>query len=74
MLSRIANFDDFDPLAAEPNVSLRFIPPGQPLPRDASLIILPGTKSTLGDLAFLRAQGWDIDLKAHVRAGVRLVQ
>jgi adenosylcobyric acid synthase len=30
---------------------------------------LPGTKSTLGDLAFLRSQGWDVDLKAHVRRG-----
>jgi adenosylcobyric acid synthase len=32
-------------------------------------VILPGSKSTIGDLAFLRAQGWDIDIKAHVRRG-----
>lgn len=69
MLSRISNFDDFDPLIAEPGIETRFIPPGQPLPRNAKLIILPGTKSTLADLAFLRAQGWDIDLAAHLRAG-----
>ena len=69
MLSRIANFDDFDPLRLEPEVELAFTPPGQALPGDADLVILPGSKSTLGDLAFLRAQGWDIDLAAHVRRG-----
>ena len=69
MLSRIANFDDADPLRAEPNMDFRFIPPGQPLPREANAIIVPGTKSTRADLDFLRAQGWDIDIAAHVRAG-----
>ncbi len=73
MLSRIANFDDFDPLAAEPDVDLRMIPPGTPLPGDADLVILPGTKATVGDLKFLRAQGWDIDLAAHVRRGGRVL-
>ncbi len=67
--SRIANFDDLDPLAQEPGVSLSMISPGQPIPGDADLVILPGSKSTRGDLAFLRAQGWDIDLAAHVRRG-----
>jgi len=69
LLSRIANFDDFDPLRAEPNVDLSFIPPGAPLPGDAALVILPGSKATLEDMAFFRAQGWDIDLAAHVRRG-----
>jgi adenosylcobyric acid synthase len=73
MLSRIANFDDFDPLRAEPEVALSFVPPGQALPGDADLVILPGTKATLADLAFLRAQGWDIDLTAHVRRGGRVL-
>ena len=73
LLSRIANFDDFDPLTAEPAVDFRFIPPGQALPGDADLVILPGTKATLADLAFLRAQGWDIDIAAHVRRGGRLL-
>ena len=72
-LSRIANFDDFDPLAAEPNVRLTMVPPGQALPGDAHLIILPGSKSTIGDLAFLRSQGWDIDIQAHVRRGGRVM-
>ncbi len=69
MLSRIANFDDFDPLRHEPDVRLVMVPPGSPLPADAALVILPGTKATIADLAFLRAQGWDIDLAAHVRRG-----
>jgi adenosylcobyric acid synthase len=68
-LARIANFDDLDPLGLEPNVDLQFIPAGQPLPGDADLIILPGSKSTMGDVGFFRAQGWDIDLQAHVRRG-----
>ena len=67
-LSRIANFDDLDPLAAEPGVSLTMVRAGQPIP-DCDLVILPGSKSTAGDLAFLRAQGWDIDLIAHHRRG-----
>ena len=73
MLSRIANFDDLDPLAAEPGVRLSMVPPGRALPGDADLAILPGTKSTRGDLAFLRAQGWDIDLTAHLRRGGRVL-
>ena len=69
MLSRIANFDDMDALAHESGVRLAMIPPGRPLPGDAALVILPGTKATLADLAFLRAQGWDVDIAAHVRRG-----
>lgn len=69
MLSRIANFDDLDPLGMEPGVELRFVRPGEPIPAEARVVVLPGTKSTIGDLAFLRAQGWDIDIQAHVRRG-----
>ncbi|MCU9849417.1 cobyric acid synthase [Defluviimonas sp. WL0024] len=68
-LSRIANFDDLDPLKLEPAVSLTMVRSGDAIPGDASLVILPGSKSTRGDLAFLRQQGWDIDLAAHVRRG-----
>jgi adenosylcobyric acid synthase len=73
MLSRIANFDEFDPLRADPAVNFAFLPPGTPVPGDADLVILPGTKATLADLAFLRAQGWDIDILAHVRRGGRVL-
>lgn len=73
ILARIANFDDLDPLAQEPEVEVVLIPPGEPLPGDADLVILPGSKSTIGDLAFFRAQGWDIDLFAHLRRGGRVL-
>ena len=68
-LERMANFDDLDPLAAEPAVTVEIVPPGRALPGDADLIILPGSKSTIGDLACLRRQGWDIDILAHYRRG-----
>jgi adenosylcobyric acid synthase len=73
ILRHIANFDDFDPLLAEPVVELVYVAPGSPLPGDADLIILPGSKATLSDLAFVREQGWDIDIAAHVRRGGRVL-
>ena len=66
---RIANFDDFNPLRLEPNVDLVFVRPGEPVPGDAALVILPGSKATIADLAALRDAGWDIDLQAHLRRG-----
>jgi adenosylcobyric acid synthase len=68
MLPRIANFDDLDPLRMEPGVSVKLVQPGEALPV-ADLVLLPGSKSTISDLAFLRAQGWDVDIRAHVRRG-----
>jgi len=68
-LNRIANFDDLDPLAAEPGVSVEIIEAGRPLPGDADLVLIPGSKSTIADLAHFKAQGWDIDLAGHVRRG-----
>ena len=69
VLARIANFDDLDPLAAEPGVEVRFVEPGRALPGDADLVVLPGSKATIGDMRFLRSQGWDVDLHAHLRRG-----
>jgi adenosylcobyric acid synthase len=69
VLPHIANFDDLDPLAAEPAVALTWVRPGRPLPREAALVILPGSKATLADLDFLRREGWDIDILAHHRQG-----
>lgn len=68
-LGRIANFDDLDPLSSEPQVNVEIVEPGRPLPGDAELVLLPGSKSTIADLANFRAQGWDIDLQAHIRRG-----
>jgi adenosylcobyric acid synthase len=67
VFSRIANFDDLDPLMAEPDVEVAFVPRGQALPGDADLVVLPGSKATLADLAVVRDEGWDIDIRAHLR-------
>jgi len=72
-LSRIANFDDLDPLKMEPDVEVVMVRSGEVIPADCNLVILPGSKSTRGDLAFLRQQGWDIDLQAHIRRGGRVL-
>ena len=68
-LARIANFDDLDPLKLEPGVTVDIVQPGQPVPGNSDLIIIPGSKSTIGDLDDLRRQGWDIDITAHARRG-----
>ena len=73
LLSSIANFDDLDPLAQEPDVALTLLRPGTPLPGDCDLVILPGSKSTIADLQALRAAGWDIDIAAHHRRGGRVL-
>ena len=70
---RVSNFDDYDPLRLEPNIALEFLQPGMPIPGDADLVILPGSKATIADLAALRATGWDIDLRAHLRRGGRVL-
>ncbi|MDL2407928.1 cobyric acid synthase [Rhizobium calliandrae] len=73
VLPRISNFDDFDPLRAEPDVDLVFVRAGERIPADAGLVVLPGSKSTIGDLMDLRAQGWDQDIAAHARRGGRVI-
>lgn len=69
LLPNIANFDDLDPLRAEQDVRLVLVSPGEPLPAEARLVILPGSKATIADLAAFRAAGWHIDLSAHLRRG-----
>ena len=72
-LSRIANFDDLDPLKTEPNVQVVMLPAGRAIPGDTDLVILPGSKSTIADFNYVREQGWDIDIKAHVQRGGRVL-
>ena len=73
MLGRIANFDDVDPLRAEPQLEVVFVPPGRRLPADARLVVIPGSKSTIGDLIQFRENGWDRDLADHRRRGGHIV-
>ena len=72
-LAHIANFDDLDPLRLEPSLRVVMVEPGQALPGNADLVILPGSKATLADLDDFRRNGWDIDLQAHVRRGGRVL-
>lgn len=72
-LAHIANFDDFDPLRQQEGVKLVFVPPGEPLPGSAALVVIPGSKATIADLKAFREQGWDIDLAAHLRRGGRVL-
>lgn len=73
VLDRIANFDDLDPLIAEPQIELVMVRAGQALPDDAGLVILPGSKSTISDLIRLRENGWDKDIARHVRRGGHVI-
>jgi adenosylcobyric acid synthase len=69
VMPRISNFDDLDPLRAEPGVRVVLVRPGEAIPAGAALVLLPGSKTTIDDLAFLRAEGWDVDIQAHRRRG-----
>jgi adenosylcobyric acid synthase len=73
VLPHIANFDDLDPLRLESGVELILLRNGAPLPVDTDLVILPGSKATIADLAALRAFGWDADIIAHHRRGGRVL-
>ena len=73
LLPRIANHDDLDPLAQGPGVELVLVNRGQPIPADTDIVLLPGSKATIADLAAMRDEGWDVDIKAHARRGGRVV-
>ncbi|MCE7519094.1 cobyric acid synthase [Vreelandella titanicae] len=71
-LPRISNHTDFDPLRLHPQVSLTFVGPDQPIPA-ADVVILPGSKSTASDLAWLKQQGWDNAIQRHLRYGGKVL-
>jgi adenosylcobyric acid synthase len=73
VLPHIANFDDLDPLDAEPAIDLVRVRPGSALPGDADIVLLPGSKATIADLSALRAAGFDIDIAAHLRRGGKVL-
>ena len=72
VLPRVSNHTDFDALRAHPQVDVRLVGPGQPIP-PADLIILPGSKSVQADLAWLRANGWEAAIARHLRYGGKLI-
>jgi adenosylcobyric acid synthase len=69
VLPHIANFNDLDPLAGEPNVRMLMLRPGMPLPAETDLVLLAGSKATIADLKAMRAAGWDVDIRAYARRG-----
>ncbi|MBQ5942869.1 cobyric acid synthase [Massilia sp. AB1] len=71
-LPRMSNHTDFDALRAHPDVDLRFVREGEAIP-GADLIVLPGSKNTRGDLAWLRQQGWPVQLARHLRYGGKVI-
>ncbi len=71
-IPRISNHTDFDALRFHPEVDLQFIGPGMAIPA-ADLIILPGSKNTRDDLAFLLQQGWQAVLQKHLRYGGKVI-
>jgi adenosylcobyric acid synthase len=71
-LPRMSNHTDFDALRAHPDVDLQFIRQGEPVP-PADLIILPGSKNTRGDLAWLTQYGWPQRIARHLRYGGKVI-
>jgi adenosylcobyric acid synthase len=65
---RMSNHTDLDALAVEPGVVLRFVTDPTGL-RDADLVVLPGTRATVADLAWLRERGLDVAVRRHAAAG-----
>ena len=72
-IPRIANFDDFDPLVVEDNVNIKYIQSGERLPLDTDIVILPGSKSTIADLDYLKREGWQQSLKEHLNRGGQII-
>ena len=68
-LSRISNFDDLDPLAQEPGITVQMLKRGEKIPNDADFVIIPGSKSTIDDIIFIKENNWDLDLKNHLKKG-----
>jgi adenosylcobyric acid synthase len=71
-LPRIANFDDFDPLDAEPGVQIRYVTSPRELGQPQA-VILPGTKSTIADLTWLREQGLAAAIRQLAERGTAIV-
>ena len=73
VLGRIANFDDLDPLRAEPGIDLRLVRGNEPFPEDAALVVLPGSKATIADLQELHERGWATSIRHLAARGVPVI-
>jgi len=72
LLPHISNHTDFDPLRLNPEIDLRYVKMGERI-EHCDLIILPGSKNVIADLAFLKAQGWQEDINRHLRYGGKVL-
>ncbi len=71
-LPHLTNQDDFDALASEPDVQLRFVEQPEQI-AGADLVVLPGSKTTVGDLLWLRERGFEAPLQARAQRGEPLL-
>ncbi len=72
VLARISNHTDLDPFRLHPQVEVYWVRAGEAIP-PSDLILLPGSKSTRGDLRRLREQGWDAAIHYHLRYGGKVI-
>ena len=72
LLPRMSNFTDFNAIAAEPDVALRYVRNSDEI-AEADVVIVPGTKNTIEDLAYLREHGFVGAIERHVEGGGHVV-
>ena len=72
VLPHISNHTDFDALRLHPQIEFSYVGAGQTIPA-ADMMVLPGSKNVRGDLAWLRAQGWENALRRHLRYGGKVI-
>ncbi len=71
-LPRMSNHTDFDALRVHPEVDLQFVRQGEAMP-PCDLVIVPGSKNTRGDMAWMVEHGWDHYIQKHLRYGGKLI-
>ena len=72
LLPHISNHTDFDALRLHPNININYVRHTQAIP-PVDLVIIPGSKNVLGDLSFVKNEGWDTQIKRHIRYGGKVL-
>ncbi|HBW98652.1 MAG TPA: cobyric acid synthase CobQ, partial [Pseudoalteromonas sp.] len=72
LLPHISNHTDFDALRLHPNININYVRHTHAIP-PVDLIIIPGSKNVLGDLSFVKNEGWDTQIKRHLRYGGKVL-